>query len=116
MAGRVIGTPASGVTGPAIRSRSGIPIEFPTIDDVFRAADAGEVEAIVSENQSLRHAISQPGRSNYRLVGPVFESFDFGLVLPVGSPLRERLNAVILTMRADGTIDTIIDRWLGTSE
>jgi ABC-type amino acid transport substrate-binding protein len=36
--------------------------------------------------------------------------------VPAGSPLRERFNAVILTMKEDGAIDTIIDRWLGTSE
>ena len=116
MAGRVIGTQATGVSGPAIRARSGIPMEYRTFDEVFAAADAGEVEAIVAENQTLRHAISRPGRSNYRLVGPVFESFDFGIVVPAGSPLRERFNAVILTMKEDGAIDTIIDRWLGTSE
>jgi ABC-type amino acid transport substrate-binding protein len=37
-------------------------------------------------------------------------------VVPAGSPLRERLNAVILAMKEDGAIDTIIDRWLGTAE
>jgi polar amino acid transport system substrate-binding protein len=116
MAGRVIGTQANGVTGLAIRARGGIPVELRTLDDVFKAADAGEVDAVIFENQTLRHAISRPDRSNYRLVGPVFESFDFGLVLPAGSPLRERLNAVILSMREDGAIDTIINRWLGTSE
>ncbi len=116
IAGRVIGTQATGVSGQAIRARGGIPVELRTLDDVFTAADAGEVDAVIAENQTLRHAISRPGRSNYRLVGPVFESFDFGLVLPAGSPLRERLNAVILSMREDGAIDTIIDRWLGTAE
>ena len=116
MAGRVIGTQATGVSGPAIRARSGIVMEYRTLDEVFKAADEGEVEAVVAENHTLRHAISRPGRSNYRLVGPVFESFDFGIVVPAGSPLRERFNAVILTMKEDGAIDTIIDRWLGTSE
>ena len=116
MAGRVIGTQATGVSGPAIRARSGIPMEYRTFEEVFEAADAGEVEAVVAENHTLRHAISRPGRANYRLVGPVFESFDFGIVVPAGSPLRERFNAVILSMREDGAIDTIIDRWLGTAE
>ncbi len=116
IAARVIGTQASGVGGPAIRSRGGIPLEFRTLDEVFVAVDAGDAEAVIAENQTLRHAISRPGRSDYRLVGPVFESLDFGIVLPTGSPLRERINAVILTMKEDGAIDTIIDRWLGTSE
>ena len=116
LAGRAIGTQATGVSGPAIRSRGGIPVEFRTLDEAFDAADAGEVEAVVAENQTLRRAIAQPGRTDYRLVGPVFESLDFGIALPAGSPLRERLNAVILAMKEDGAIDTIIDRWIGGRE
>jgi hypothetical protein len=116
MAGRVIGTQATGVSGPVIRARGGIVMEYRTLDEVFEAADEGEVEAVVAENHTLRHAISRPGRSDYRLVGPVFESFDFGIVVPAGSALRERLNGAILTMKEDGAIDTIVDRWLGTSE
>jgi len=116
MAGRVIGTQATGVSGPVIRARGGIVTEYRTLDEVFEAADEGDVEAVVAENHTLRHAISRPGRSDYRLVGPVFESFDFGIVVPAGSTLRERLNGAILTMKEDGAIDTIVDRWLGTSE
>jgi polar amino acid transport system substrate-binding protein len=116
MAGRVIGTQATGVSGPVIRARGGIVMEYRTLDEVFEAADEGDVEAVVAENHTLRQAISRPGRSNYRLVGPIFESFDFGIVVPARSPLRERLNTVILAMKEDGAINTIIDRWLGTSE
>lgn len=116
LAGRAVGTQATGVTAAAIRGRGGLPVEFRTLDEVFTALEAGEVEAVVAENQTLRKAISRPDRSDFRLVGPVFESFDFGMVLPAGSPLRERLNSVILAMREDGAIDTIVDRWLGGRE
>jgi len=47
------------------------------------------------------------------LVGPIFESFDYGLGLPEGSPLRERLNTAILRMREDGKMDRIREQWLG---
>jgi ABC-type amino acid transport substrate-binding protein len=48
-----------------------------------------------------------------RLVGPIFESFDYGLGLPNGSPLREPLNTAILQMREDGTFERIREQWLG---
>jgi len=74
------------------------------------------VEAVVAENFTLRHAIARPSRADYRLVGPVFESLDVGIALAPGSPLRERLNAAILTMREDGAIESLVDRWLGGRE
>jgi ABC-type amino acid transport substrate-binding protein len=43
----------------------------------------------------------------------MFESFDYGLGLPNGSPLRERLNTAILQMREDGTFERILEQWLG---
>jgi polar amino acid transport system substrate-binding protein len=49
-------------------------------------------------------------------VGPIFDSFDFGFGLPTGSPLREPLNAAILQMREDGTLERILEDWLGKHE
>ena len=113
LAGRTIGCQAASVAVAAVRQRGGVPVEFPTLEDVFAAADADLVEAVVGENLSLMAGINQPNRSNFRLVGPVFESLDFGLALPNGSPRRERLNEVILAMREDGSLQRILDSWLG---
>ena len=57
--------------------------------------------------------LNQSERQSLKLVGPIFESFDYGLGLPNGSPLRERLNTAILQMREDGTFERIREQWLG---
>ena len=46
-------------------------------------------------------------------MGPIFDSFDYGFALTTGSPLRERVNTVILQMREDGVLDRIMTQWLG---
>jgi ABC-type amino acid transport substrate-binding protein len=71
------------------------------------------VDAVVGENQQLMFVVNQPERPGMRLVGPIFESFDYGLGLPNGSPLREPLNTAILQMREDGTFERIREQWLG---
>lgn len=113
LAGRTIGCQAGAVSVAAVRQRGGVPVEFPTLEEVFAAADADLVEAVVGENLSLMAGINQPDRTNFKIVGPVFESLDFGLALPNGSPQRERLNEVILAMREDGSLQRILDSWLG---
>ena len=113
LAGRTVGVQAAAVTGPAVQQRGGIPQEFTTINDALDALALGMVEAVVTENQQLMFLVTQGSRSNIRLVGPVFESFDYGLGLPSGSPLREPLNTAILRMREDGSLERFIDDWLG---
>ena len=116
LAGRVVGVQTAAVTGPAVRQRGAIPQEFPSINAALDALALGMVEAVVSENQQLMFLVSQPNRGSIRLVGPVFESFDYGLGLPAGSPLREPLNNAILRMREDGSLNRFIEDWLGKHE
>jgi ABC-type amino acid transport substrate-binding protein len=113
LAGRTVGVQAAAVSGPAVQQRGGIPQEFSTINDALDALALGMVEAVVTENQQLMFLVTQGNRDTIRIVGPVFESFDFGLGLPAGSPLREPLNTAILRMREDGTLNRLIDDWLG---
>jgi polar amino acid transport system substrate-binding protein len=116
LSGRVVGVQAAAVTASVMRQRGAIPQEFPTIKAALDALALGMVEAVVAENQQLMFIVSQSSRLPIRLVGPVFESFDFGLGLPTDSPLREPLNTAILRMREDGTLDRFIEHWLGKHE
>jgi ABC-type amino acid transport substrate-binding protein len=96
-----------------MRQRGAIVEEFDTLDAAAEALVLGVVEAVVGESQQMMYLISQGKRPAVALVGPIFESFDCGLGLPQGSPLRERLNAAILGIREDGSFDRLRDRWLG---
>jgi ABC-type Na+ efflux pump permease subunit/ABC-type amino acid transport substrate-binding protein/membrane protease YdiL (CAAX protease family) len=113
LGGRTVGCVETAVTVQIIRQRGGLPREFPTMSDALDALAAGFVDAVVGENQQLMYLTNQPDRQDIKLVGPIFESFDYGLGLPNGGPLRERLNMAILKMREDGTLTRIREQWLG---
>lgn len=100
----------------AVRQRGGVAEEFDTLGDCLEAVALGMADAVVSENHGLMHAISRPGREGFRLVGAVFESFDSGMAVPSGSPLRERINTALLQMREDGVLDRIREEWVGKHE
>jgi len=116
LAGRTVACQKSAVSVGSIRERGGVVEEYATIHDALDALQLGMVEAVVSESQSLMYAISRTGRPDIRLVGPIFDSFDFGIGLPNGSPIREQLNTAILQMREDGSLDRIMAQWLGTHD
>jgi ABC-type amino acid transport substrate-binding protein len=113
MAGRVVGCQESSVCAKAARQRGAIVREYRTMDDAIEALAAGRVDAVVGEHQQLLFLANQAGAFPLRLVGPMFESFDYGIGLPSGSPLRERLNAAILQMREDGSLERIREKWFG---
>lgn len=116
LAGRAVGCQEAAVTIQSVRQRGGIVQEFVGLDDALDALALGMVEAVVAENHQLMAVVSQRGRGDLRLVGPVFDSFDYGFGLPTGSPLREPLNSAILQMREDGSLERILQSWLGKHE
>ena len=113
LAGRTVGCQEGAVTVTEVRRRGGIVREVSKLNEALDALGRGELEAVVAENQQLMFLLNQPDRTTLKLVGPMFESFDYGLGLPNGSPLRERLNTAILQMREDGTFERILEQWLG---
>jgi ABC-type amino acid transport substrate-binding protein len=113
LAGRTVGCQEAAVTVKEVRRRGGIAREFSKLNEALDALGRDELDAVVGENQQMMFLLNQSGRQSLKLVGPIFESFDYGLGLPNGSPLRERLNTAILRMREDGTMDRIREQWLG---
>ena len=116
LAGREVGCQEAAVSVKEIGRRGGVAREFARLDEALDALGRGELDAVVGENQQMMFLLNQPGRQRHRLVGPIFESFDYGLGLVAGSPLREPFNTAILRMREDGTIDRIREQWLGRHE
>lgn len=114
--GRVVGCQEQSVVVPLLRERGAIPREYGRMDDALAGLQAGEVEAVVSENQQLQTLIGRPERRDIMLVGPIFENFDYGMGLRTGSALREPLNTAILKTREDGTLEEIMARWFGRHE
>jgi polar amino acid transport system substrate-binding protein len=116
LAGRTVGCQTASVAATCATQRGGIVREYATVRDALEALSLGMVEAVVGENESLMFMIKQMGGDGLTVVGPIFESFDFGIALPNGSPLREELNTAILRMREDGTRERILEKWLGKHE
>ena len=113
LAGRTVGCQEAAVTVKEVGRRGGISREFSKLNEALDALRRDELDAVVGENQQMMFLLNQSGRQSLKLVGPIFESFDYGLGLPNGSPLRERLNTAILQMREDGTFERIREQWLG---
>ena len=104
------------VTKGCVLRRGGIPQEYPLLRDAVQALDLGMIEAVVAETETLSHVVNQIGGGRIKVIGPLFDTFDFGIAMPNGSPIREQLNTELLRMREDGALERIRDSWLGKHE
>jgi ABC-type amino acid transport substrate-binding protein len=74
----------------------------------------GKVQAIVFDAPTLQYWAARSGRATLQVVGPVFRPEKYGIVVPLGSPLRKRINEALLEVYQDGTYEEIHDKWFAS--
>ena len=71
------------------------------------------MDAVVYDAPNLLFYANGEGRGKVTVVGKIFEPQDYGLALPQGSPLREKLNRAILTLKENDELARSVEKWLG---
>jgi polar amino acid transport system substrate-binding protein len=89
--------------------------DYPNIEAAVEALDEDDIDALVYDAPVLRYQRSKVGGDRVRLVGPIFKPEQYGVVLPLGSPMRKQVNEALLELYDDGTYDSLVERWFGAS-
>ena len=112
LGGREVVTVKGSTAATALTDRG---LSFRTVDrieDAYPLLQNGSADAVVFDAPVLQHFASTASGS-VLLVGPVFRPEDYGIALPLSSPLRKQVNATLLDMRADGSYERIATAWFG---
>jgi polar amino acid transport system substrate-binding protein len=85
-------------------------IKFETFGAGLAALQAGDVDLTLSDSTAANGYV---GASNggLKIIGEPLASEDFGFIFPKGSDLVAPINAAIESMRADGTLDALNQKW-----
>lgn len=70
-------------------------------------------DAIVFDAPVLQNYVRTEGAGIATIAGPVFHDEDYGILFPLGSPLRREVDDVLLSIRESGEHDLIRQKWLG---
>ncbi|MGL4321015.1 MAG: transporter substrate-binding domain-containing protein [Paracoccaceae bacterium] len=85
-------------------------IKFETFGAGLEALKAGDVDLTLSDSTAANGYV---GASNggLKIIGEPLASEDFGFIFPKGSDLVAPMDAAIESMRADGTLDALNQKW-----
>jgi len=90
------------------------PAVFNTNNDARQALENGQIDALVVDLPTA-FFMTAVQLDKGRIVGQLpaeGEQEQFGLVLDKGSPLTSCVSAAVDALRADGTLDQLVDEWL----
>ena len=94
------------------------PILYDTFNDAFIDLDAGRIQGILMDEVYARYYIAhKPDPASYHIIGDSFPPEQFAVGMRKSDHvLREKINAGLKALKADGTIAKLQKKWFGKVE
>jgi polar amino acid transport system substrate-binding protein len=96
-----------------LRQRNAEVIEFAKVEEAYEALQNGDAIAVVYDAPVLLYYASHEGKGKVQTVGAIFRKENYGIAFPDKSPLRKRVNEVLLKLKENGTYDQLYSKWFG---
>jgi len=112
LAGGVIAAQVNTIQAGHVAASGATLLEFATPDETIAAVRNGEADAVFADFDYLKPIADED--PDLRIVGePVPLGGGVGMGLREGDPLRDRFDAAILEMKADGSLNDLLRKWFG---
>ncbi|TFH87549.1 transporter substrate-binding domain-containing protein [Billgrantia azerbaijanica] len=89
---------------------------YPGSSDMYMALLGGSVDAVFYDAPNVGYFSQTRGEDRVKVVGPLYEGQQYGIVFVKGSEWVEPVNEALAAMKEDGTYDEIHAKWFGSSE
>ena len=86
-------------------------VTYETFPVAVQALIAGDVDAVVMDDVAGQGYVGVNTELLQIVGGPLTATEELGFIFPLGSELRDAINAGLDSMRADGTLETINNKW-----
>jgi polar amino acid transport system substrate-binding protein len=114
--GRLVATVANTSAVPDLRKRNAKVRECQDLTTALKDVADGHADAVVFDAPVLAHAVNRDWNGRVRLIGPLFEQQNYGIVVSRGSPLRKAINQALLSLEEKGTLAELNEKWFGQRE
>jgi polar amino acid transport system substrate-binding protein len=113
--GKKVATVAGSTAEKYLQAHGAKVSSFPSIDEAYGALDKNDVIAVVYDKPILSYHLKIAGGDGQSVVG-LFQRQNYGIGLQDKSPYRKQINAILLQLEEDGTIDDLRTKWFGDEE
>ncbi|PRY64762.1 amino acid ABC transporter substrate-binding protein (PAAT family) [Vreelandella songnenensis] len=86
---------------------------YPGTADMYMALLGRNVDAVLYDSPNVAYFAQTRGEGRTKVVGPLYEGQQYGIVFHKGSEWVEPANEALAAMREDGTYDEIYEKWFG---
>ncbi len=105
----VVSAQSSTIQAAHVASTGATLVEFPTPDETVAAVKSGEVDAVLSDKDYLNPIVAEGGLV---FIGDVYLGGGIGMAFRKSdADLRGKFDAAIATMKADGSLNALLDKW-----
>ncbi|AFZ27766.1 amino acid ABC transporter substrate-binding protein, PAAT family [Cylindrospermum stagnale PCC 7417] len=114
--GKVVATTSGSTAAAFLRERKISALEVPNIDQAYKALLQKKADAVVFDAPVILFYAANEGKGKVEVVGSIFREENYGIVLPNNSPYRKQINSALLSLKEDGTYQTLYDKWFKAKE
>ncbi|WP_412563703.1 transporter substrate-binding domain-containing protein [Thalassobius sp. MITS945101] len=105
----VVSAQSSTIQAAHVASTGATLVEFPTPDETVAAVKSGEVDAVLSDKDYLNPIVAEGGLV---FIGDVYLGGGIGMAFRKSdADLRGKFDAAIASMKADGSLNALLDKW-----
>ncbi|MCE8017279.1 transporter substrate-binding domain-containing protein [Halomonas sp. MCCC 1A17488] len=88
---------------------------YPGSSDMYMALLGGSADAVFYDAPNVSYFAQTRGEGRTKVVGPLYEGQQYGIVFVKGSEWVEPANQALAEMREDGSYDEIHEKWFGSA-
>lgn len=115
--GKRIGVQLGSTQEKAVAGMDGSDIvKLNRIPDLVQEIKSRRLDAVILEDAVALEYTAGETDLVYRFLPAADEDEGYAIAFPKGSPLREEFNAALADMKADGSLQAIVDKWFGKEE
>ncbi|MFN6484426.1 MULTISPECIES: transporter substrate-binding domain-containing protein [unclassified Nostoc] len=109
--GKVVATTAGSTAAAYLREHKISVLEVTKIEQAYNALQTKKADAVVFDAPVLLFYAANEGKGKVQIVGSILREESYGIILPNNSPYRKPINQALLSLKENGTYQSLYDKW-----
>lgn len=116
LSGKPVATLLGATAVAYLKGRNARVREYQHTSEMYQALLDRKVDAVLLGAAGQLYYATHEGKGLVKMVGSEFNKNDVGFIFPTDSPLRRKVNSILLILREDGTYQQLYDKWFGADK